>query len=194
MQKQIKDEHIKNKLSPYLCGYRKGFSTQYALTLIERWKKVLDEKGFGGVVLMDLSKAFDSLNHELLIVKLRAYGFNNGSLKLIQSYLTNIWQRTKINESFSRWTKLLQCVPQGSVLGHLLFNIYLNDLFFLVDYTDVILLTLNRLEHHSFLANEWFQNNYMKLNEGRCHLLAGGYKHETIWLQIGDGRIWESNK
>ena len=114
MQKQIKDEHIKNKLSPDFCGYRKGFSTQYALSLIERWKKVLDEKEFGGVVLMDLSKAFDSLNHELLIVKLRAYGFHNGSLKLIQSYLTNIWQRTKINKSFSRWNKLLVCTPRIS--------------------------------------------------------------------------------
>ena len=72
MQKQI-NEHIKNKLSPYLCGYRKGFSTQYALlSIIERWKKILDEKGFGGAVLMDLSKAFDTLNQELLIAKLSA--------------------------------------------------------------------------------------------------------------------------
>ena len=131
MQKQI-NEHIKNKLSPYLCGYRKGFSTQYALlSLIERWKKILDEKGFGGAVLMDLSKAFDTLNHELLIAKLSAYGFNNESLKLIRSYLTNRWQRTKMNKSFSRWTELLQGGPQRSVLGLLLFNIYLNDLFFL---------------------------------------------------------------
>ena len=124
MQKQV-NERIKNKLSPYLCGYRKGFSTHYALlSLIERWKKILDEKGFGGAVLMDLSKAFDTLNHELLIAKLSAYGFNNESLKLIRSYLTNRWQRTKINKSFSRWTELLQSVPQRSVLSPLLFNIY----------------------------------------------------------------------
>ena len=128
----------KNKLFYYLCGCRKGFRTQYALlSLIERWKKILDEKGFGGAVLMDLSKAFDTLNHELLIAKLSAYGFNNESLKLIRSYLTNRWQRTKINKSFSRWTELLQGVPQGPVLGSPLFNIYLNNLFFLVDYTDV---------------------------------------------------------
>ena len=105
MQKQI-NEHMKNKLSPYLCGYRKGFSTQYALlSLIERSKKILDEKGFGGAVLMDSTKAFDTLNHELLIAKLSAYGFNNESLKLIRSYLTNRWQRTKINNSFSRWNE-----------------------------------------------------------------------------------------
>ena len=59
------------------------------MSLIERWKKILDEKGFGGAVLMDLSKAFDALNHELLTAKLSAYDFHNESLKLIRYYLTN---------------------------------------------------------------------------------------------------------
>ena len=77
-------------LKGYFRGYRKGFSTHYALlSLIERWKKILDEKGFGGAVLMDLSKAFDALNHELLTAKLSAYDFDNESLKLIRYYLTN---------------------------------------------------------------------------------------------------------
>ena len=107
------------------------------LSLIERWKKIFDDKGFGETVLMDLSKAFDTLNYELLVAKLSAYGFNNKSLKLIQFYLSNGWQKTKINKSFSKWTNLLLSVPQGSVLGRLLFNIYLNDLFFLLDYADV---------------------------------------------------------
>ena len=81
--------HIENKLPPYLCGYRKGSSTYYALlSLTERWIKILDDKGFGGAVLMHLSKAFDSLNPELLIAKLSAYGFYNKSLKLIQYYPT----------------------------------------------------------------------------------------------------------
>ena len=107
------------------------------LSLIERWKKIFDDKGFGETVLMDLSKAFDTLNYELSVAKLSAYGFYNESLRLIQFYLSNGWQKTKINKSFSKWTNLLLSVPQGSVLGRLLFNIYLNDLFFLLDYTDV---------------------------------------------------------
>ena len=78
---------------------------------------------------MDLSKAFDTINHELLIAKLHAYGFSKSSLTLLFSYLSDRWQRTKINLSFSDWHELLQAVPQGSVLGPLLFNIYLNDLF-----------------------------------------------------------------
>ena len=98
MQKQIND-HIKNELYLYSCGYRKGFSMQHALlSLIERWKNILD----GGPVLMDLPKAFDTLNHELLIAKFSAYGFNNESLKLIQFHLTNRQKRTKINKSFSK--------------------------------------------------------------------------------------------
>ena len=104
--------HVEEYLSPYLCGYRKGFSTQQALlSLLERWKNVLDKKGYGGAVLMDLSKAFDTLNHDLLIAKLHAYGFSEESLQLIKSYLTNRWQRTKVNASFNNWTELLLGVP-----------------------------------------------------------------------------------
>jgi len=88
MQKQIL-EYLDKFLSPYLCGYRKGFSTQTALLrLIEKWKITLDKKGYAGVVLMDLSKAFDTINHELLIAKLHAYGFSKNALALILDYLS----------------------------------------------------------------------------------------------------------
>ena len=87
---------------------------------------MLDNRGYAGAILMDLSKAFDTINHELLLAKLYAYGFEKNALRLIMSYLTERWQRTKINHSFSSWTELLQGVPQGSVLGPLLFNISIN--------------------------------------------------------------------
>ena len=68
MQRQI-NNYIKSHLSPYLCGYRKCCNNQQALvSLIEKWKKILDDKGFGGAVLMDLSKTFDTLNHKLLLL------------------------------------------------------------------------------------------------------------------------------
>ena len=76
---------------------------------------VLDSKGYGGTVLMDLSKAFDTINHDLLITKLHAYGFSKESLKII-SYLSNRWQRTEVNLSFSSWSELILGVPRGSVL------------------------------------------------------------------------------
>ena len=81
---------VENFLSPYMFGYRKGFSTQEALlSLIETWKEVLDRMGHGGAVLTDLSKAFDTINYDLLLAKLHAYRFTNKSLSLIKSYLVN---------------------------------------------------------------------------------------------------------
>ena len=117
---------------PYLCGYRKCYNTQQALLrLIEKEKKKLDDKGYGGAVLMDLSKTFDTPNHDFLIAKLSAYGFEHDAMQLIYSCLTNRWRRAKINSAFSSWEELTQGVPQVSVLDLLLFNIYLNDLFYL---------------------------------------------------------------
>ena len=112
MQNQL-SLHIEKYLSPYLCGCRKGFNTQHALiSMIEKWKQSLDQKGLAGAILMDLSKAFDTINHQLLIAKIHAYGFDIMQLTLILSYLTDRWQRTKINLSFSTWSELLNGVPQ----------------------------------------------------------------------------------
>ena len=75
---------VENVLFPYLCDYRNDFNTQQALlALIESWNKVLDNKGFAGTVLMDLSKVFDTINNDLLIGNLQAYGFSNDSLQLL---------------------------------------------------------------------------------------------------------------
>ena len=94
----------------------KGFNAQHALlALLEKWRIMLDRRGYGGAVLMDLSKAFDTLNHDLLIAKLQAYGFDYNALKLFKSYLSNRWQRTKINTSFSSRSELITGVPQRSV-------------------------------------------------------------------------------
>ena len=178
------------------------------MSLIETWKKVLDRKGHRGAVLMHLLKAFDTINYDLLLIKLNAYGLTNKSLRLIKSYLTNHWQRTKVNTSFSNWSELLLGVPQGSVLGQLLFNIYLNDLFYLTEctvcnYADDTTFhacesdlkdLITRLEHDSLLAIKWFQANYMKLNEEKCHLPISAHKHELLWANIGRSKIWESEK
>ena len=97
MQKQVSD-YIGKFICPFLCGYRKCFGTQYALlTLIERGKFCLDKQGFAGALLMDLSKAFDTINHELLIAKLHVYGSSTDALEVLLSYLQDRWQRVKIN-------------------------------------------------------------------------------------------------
>ena len=88
-------------------------------------------------LLTDLSKAFDCIDHELLIAKLEAYGFDHESLTYIYSYLSNRKQRTTINGYFSTWTDINRGVPQGSIMGPLLFNIYFNDIFWFIPDSDM---------------------------------------------------------
>ena len=89
------------------------------------------------VLLTDLSKAFDWLPHDLLISKLHAYGCHLPSLKLLNCYLPNRPQPVKINNFYSSWTQILFGVPQGSILGFILFNIFLRDLFLFIKNKDV---------------------------------------------------------
>ena len=93
--------------------------------MLEKWKHAVDKGKCFGALLTDLSKAFDCLSHELLIAKLHAYGFDSPALKRIQSYLSNRKQMTKVNATRSTWEEILFGVPQGSIIGPLLFNIFL---------------------------------------------------------------------
>ena len=96
-------------------------------------KKTVDNGGVFGALLTDLSKAFDCIPHDLIIAKLEAYGFHIDALKLIHDYLSNRKQRVKVNDAYSSWKDIFYGVSQGSILGPLLFNIDLCDLFYFLE-------------------------------------------------------------
>ena len=131
-------EFFDNIFSKYQCGFRKGYSAQHwLLVMIEKWKKVLGNGGAFRALLTDLSKAFDYIPHDLIIAKLEAYGFQIDELRLVYDYLSNRKQRVKLNVTFSSWRDIEYGVPQGSILGPLLFNIHLCNLFYFLDNLDI---------------------------------------------------------
>ena len=96
--------------------------------MIEQWRDCIDDSQIGGAILTDLFKAFDIVNHDLLIAKLAANGFSHESLNLIRSYLTDRKQRIRINHTYSSYSDVTCGAPQGSILGPLLFNIDICDM------------------------------------------------------------------
>lgn len=173
--------HFNDILSTKLSAYRKTYSCcNVVLQCIEDWRKALDNNEMVGCILMDLSKAFDSLPHGLLLTKLHSYGLDVASCQLIRSYLTNRWQRVKIGSERSSWRRLQHGVPQGSLTGPLLFNVFLNDLLhklsdscIVYNYADDNSLSFHHenpgvvksvLETASMDAIHWFCDNFMLAN------------------------------
>ena len=130
--------HANKVLSKLLCGFRKVHRTQHALLrLFQSWQKTFDISEYVGIVLMDLSKAYDHIPHDLLIAKLEAYGLDKTILHLLRDYFSNWKQMTKIGSSFSDWWNIICGIPQRSILGPLLFDIFINDMLFFVSKSDI---------------------------------------------------------
>ena len=183
-------EYFKDHFHSNLCAFRKHHGCQTTLLrLLEDWKESLDKSQYTAAILMDLSKAFDCLPHDILLCKLSAYGVASDSVLLLKNYLTNRKQRVKIGDTVSSWENIHKGVPQGSILGPLLFNIFINDIFFFINhctlynYADDNTLSYSHsdydklisvLEDESKILVNWFQMNCMQANPDKFQAIAVG--------------------
>ena len=160
---------------------------------------------------MDLSKPFDVLNHSLLLAKLDAYEFSLKSTTFIQSYLNKRMQKLNVNNKFSVRQDIYSGVPQGSILGPILFNIFVNDCFSYLTTCDMCnyadnntLYTYSRDFHQvqEYLKKEfeilenWFYDNYMVLNYRKCEFMGFGKSNENeafIYYEIRIKKLQQRN-
>ena len=189
MIRQI-NKYVDVFLSRHQCGFKKGYSTQQCLLAMpEKWKSTVDNKKNIWALLANLSRAFDWLSHELFLAKLHAYGLSIPARRLVYSYLKNRRQRTKINSAYSSWEEILFGVPQGTIIGPLLSNIFLCDLFYMMCDTDFAGYADDNTTYISADTNifKWFADNQMKANEDKCHLIVS--KNENVSMHIGPFEI-----
>ena len=200
-------EYFEQFFDEQQCGFRKGYSTQTSLLPLEElWKLANDKREVFGALLIDLSKAFDCMSHELLVAKLNAYGFDDLSTKLISSYLENRQQRTKVGSELSDWLQIKDGVPQGSILGPLLFNIYISDLFFTIDETKVAnyaddttpytsaptwMEVKEKLGSVAKTIFDWLSFNQMIGNADKCQLIVN-IDDETLFLNVKNEAVFNS--
>ena len=173
---------------PNLHGYRHGRSTQTALLqMYDRWVRAAAAGQVSGVILIDLSAAFDLVDSELLLKKLKIYGLDNDLLTWIQSYLSDRHQAVWIDHTYSEFKSHSIGVPQGSILGPLFFLIYYNDLISSLDcevdaYADDSTMSTSgtvaeissRLTENCQKIVNWMSANFFKLNADKTHILTVG--------------------
>ena len=173
-----------------MTAYRKQLSCETTLLmLIEEWRLAVDRKELVTILSTDMSKAFDSLSHSLILKKLDAYGFNSSSLELIRSFFDNRLNRVKINGHMSEWRIMERGCPQGSSFGPLLWMMFQNDMAFhipdsnLMLYADdhqlLVYVTGKTYEEvESTLVTQaqqallWYRNNFLLANPDKFQSLT----------------------
>jgi len=182
--------HLKDNklLSTKQFGFLKGRSTTLQLLkILDDWTEILESGDLIDVVYTDFQKAFDTVPHRRMLTKLEAYGINGNLLEWIRSFLTNRKQRVKIKGRTSSWSDVISGVPQGSVLGPILFVIYINDIidnlncdaYLYADDMKVYTRVSNdtdraRLQTDVDAVVEWTDKWLLKLNISKCKVVTIG--------------------
>lgn len=188
-------------INPHQSGFRAKHSCHTALTsMTEEWLNNINENKFTGALFIDFSKAFDVIDHKLLLHKLELYGLSNNDLKLLDSFLKDREQTVCLNGNYSKFETITSGVPQGSVLGPLLFSLYINDLPLHVsipcklfaDDSSLHSSSINLTHLASSLqkgANElqdWTELNHMALNPNKttCMLITNRQKRQNLTSKL----------
>ena len=189
-------------LTPKQHGFRSGHSCESQLICaIDDWSRILDKKSHVDIAILDFSKAFDTVPHQRLKNKLIAYGITGKTLTWILSFLSNRKQRVQINGSQSSWVPVLSGVPQGTVLGPLLFLIYINDIvkninsnirLFADDcviYREIKTQTdCQVLQSDLNTLCDWQEKWQMQFNTKKCYIMHMTRKHkyiQNIYTMVG---------
>ena len=194
-------------------GFRKKHSTNHALlSIVEQIRKNMDNKIFPCGVFVDLQKAFDTVNHNILIQKLKHYGINGKANDWISSYLNNRNQSVKLNGVLSNQNSISCGVPQGSILGPLLFLIYINDMhralpqstvYHFADDTNLVFNCKNQKIHKTInnelkLLFDWLCANRLSLNVAKTEFIIfrppRKKLHKRVYLKLNGVKIFESTK
>lgn len=206
--KHMYDHLIRNNLlSKEQYGFRPGFSTELQLlACFEHWTREADNSSSQvNVVYLDFAKAFDSVSHEKLLLKLQRYGFESKILAFIRNFMTDRSQTVQIGKARSQSLPVLSGVPQGSVLGPLLFIIYINDIVDVLKFSSVkiyaddckLFLSCRCLEDCRKLQEDlkslevWAQEWQLNLSFSKCKTITLGRKHVDFEYELGGNKLEE---
>ena len=190
------NSYFKGILSALLSGFRQGYSTQHALFhATETWKRFLDTNGIAGTILIDFSKAYDCIPHDLLIAKMEAYRFEKNALKLVYSYLTNWKQRVKVGSAYSTFQNIFNRCPTGVCSWPPTIQYFINYMFYLdleseiCNFADDTTLyacdksidtVIVKLEDDLQKILNWFKENGMCANPAKFQIMFLGLKINNL--------------